>query len=46
MSCVTAQGISLGAVGEVPEGWRSSNPRGLARMVLATNPHSVILELS
>lgn len=46
MRCVTAQGISLGAVGEVPEGWRRSNPRGLSGMVLATDQHSVIFELS
>lgn len=46
MRCVTAQGISLAPLGEVPEGWRRSNPRGLSGVVLAKNPHSVIFELS
>lgn len=46
MRCVTAQGISLGPVGEDPDGWRRSSPSGFSGIVLATNPRSVIFELS
>lgn len=46
MRSITAQGMSLSPAGEVPEGWTFSSPRDLSGMVLDTNPHSVIFELS